>query len=519
MGEALEEVNNQRAIVKLPQRNYTLKASSVALGVLAILTLIAAVYYMRNFDVYIAVICALIGDAYVYLLASGSSTRYERRHREPKNGLPVLLMVIGIVPLAVSIPLAFFGFLGTPFRAVLNTVIVVGFSITFFFVSFSIPLGLRYAQLERHRKYDESYKPLVSILVPAFNEEKVISRTLETLVNLKYENKEIIVIDDGSTDKTFAISSWYRQFGVKVVRKPNGGKARALNYGLLFAKGELIVTVDADGMLPRNAVDEIVKLMSDKNVYAVSGNVKALNCNSVLTRCQQLEYITAINTLRNSLDLFGAVIVVPGAFGAFRREAIENTGYYDIDTVTEDFDLTLKVQKAYGSVAASTTAIAYTEVPATMKSLYRQRMRWIEGTYQTIAKHKDAFLNQGYGVLQKIIYPLLLLSFIVPFATFSALIASVILALNGGLLTLLMMLGLFFMIQIFVVLMALSLDNSSYSLAAYSPLLVIGYRQFLDAITIIALLHFVFTGRSRKKLEWKRAERVGGVKPSIKVTA
>ncbi|MHB8566888.1 MAG: glycosyltransferase family 2 protein [Nitrososphaerales archaeon] len=508
----------ESASLKLPQRNYTLKGSSVALGILTIATLLTAVYYMRSFDVYIAVICALIGDFYVYWLASGNSTRYERRHREPRRRFPTLLIVVSLVPLAISISLGLFGFLGPPVRAILNIVIVVGFSITFFFVTFSIPLGLRYAQLERHRVYDESYKPLVSILVPAFNEEKVLSRTLETLVNLKYENKEILVIDDGSTDKTNLIASWYKQFGVKVLKKPNGGKARALNYGLLFAKGELIVTVDADGMLPRSAVDEIVKLMSDTNVYAVSGNVKALNCNNVLTRCQQLEYITSINTLRNALDLFGAVIVVPGAFGAFRREAIENTGYYDIDTVTEDFDLTLKVQKAYGSVAASTTAIAYTEVPATLRSLYRQRMRWVEGTYQTVAKHKDAFLNEGYGVLQKIIYPLLLLSFIVPFATFSALTAAVILALTGGLYTLIVMLCLFFLIQVFVVMMALSLDNSSYSLGVYSPLLVIGYRQYLDAITMLALLHFIYSGKRKKGVEWKRVERVGGVQPA-KVTA
>ena len=496
-----------------------LKASSVVLGVLSILTLVGVVYFMRNFDVYLAVACALVADVYIFWLSSRNPSRYEASERKARKSFPTLLLVVGVIPFLVVLSLGVLGFLGPPIVAALNVVVVVGFSITFFFVSFSIPLGLKYAYMERKRTSDEKYNPLVSILLPAYNEEKVISRTLETLINLKYENKEIIVIDDGSTDKTNVIASWYKQFGVKVLRKPNGGKARALNYGLLFARGEIVVTVDADGMLPRDAVDEIVKIMSNRNVNAVSGNVKALNCNTMLTHCQELEYISAINTLRNSLDLFGAVIVVPGAFGAFRKDAIVNTGYYDPDTLTEDFDLTMKIQKAFGSIAASTTAIAYTEVPATWRGLYRQRMRWIEGTYQTIAKHKDAFWNTRYGYLQSLIFPLLMLSFVVPFATFAAWSAAVLLALNGGLYTLLMMLGLFFLIQFFVVMMALSLDNSRYSLAAYSTLLVVGYRQILDFISIVALLHFAVLGRKRnKKVEWKRVERVGGIKPVIKVS-
>ncbi|HZW55977.1 MAG TPA: glycosyltransferase [Nitrososphaerales archaeon] len=495
-----------------------LKASSVALGVLSVLALTAAVYFMRNFDVYLAVLCALAADIYIFWLSSRNPSRYEPAERNPRRSFPTLLLVVGLIPLSLALSLGVMGFLGSPIMAALNVIVVVGFSITFFFISFSIPLGLKYAYMERKRTSDESYNPLVSILVPAYNEEKVLSRTLETLTNLKYGNKEIIVVDDGSTDKTNVIASWYKQFGVKVVRKPNGGKARALNYGLLFARGEIVVTVDADGMLPRDAVDEIVKIMSNRKVNAVSGNVKALNCNNVLTHCQELEYVTAVNTLRNALDLFGAVIVVPGAFGAFRKEAIVNTGYYDPDTLTEDFDLTVKIQKAYGSIAASTTAIAYTEVPATWRGLYRQRMRWIEGTYQTVAKHKDAFWNTRYGYLQNLIFPLLILSFMVPFATFAAWTAAVLLALNGGLYTLLIMLALFFLIQFFVVMMALSLDNNRYSLGIYSTLLVVGYRQVLDFISILALFHFLVSGRSRRgKVEWKRVERVGGIKPVIKV--
>jgi peptidoglycan-N-acetylglucosamine deacetylase len=470
---------------------------------------------MRNPVVYLAVLCAGVADIYIVWLSSRTTARYEPEDRRPRKSFPWVLLVVGLIPIVISIPLAFLGFLGPPVRAALNVVIVDGFSITFFFISFSIPLSLKYAHMEKSRVFDESYNPLVTILVPAYNEEKVLSRSLETLVNLKYQKKEIIVIDDGSTDKTNLIASWYKQYGVKVLKKPNGGKSRALNYGLLFSRGEIVVTVDADGMLPRDAIDEIVRILSNRNVQAVSGNVKALNAKNTLMRCQQLEYITAINTLRNALDLFGAVIVVPGAFGAFRREAVVNTGHYDSDTITEDFDLTLKIQKAYGSIAASTSAIAYTEVPDTLSGLYRQRMRWVEGTYQTVAKHRDTFWNARYGNLHRVIFPLLILSFVVPFATMTAWTAAILLAVSGSLLSVLEMLVLFMLIQFFVALVALSLDNTSFSLAPYSFLLVIGYRQFLDCVSILAFTHFLVKGRKRN-IEWKRVERVGGIQPAVK---
>jgi cellulose synthase/poly-beta-1,6-N-acetylglucosamine synthase-like glycosyltransferase len=252
--------------------------------------------------------------------------------------------------------------------------------------------------------------------------------------------------------------------------------------------------------------------MSNGRVAAVSGYIRVLNNNNHLTRAQELEYIVGIETLRRALDIFGAVMVVPGAFGAFKRYAIENTGYYDKDTVTEDFDLTIKVLKAYGAVGASSTAQAFTEAPATWKNLYKQRMRWSRGTLQTVIKHKDSILNSRYNYLHSIVIPILILSYLMPFASYAALFGGIALALVGQYYIFLYMLGLFFLIETFVVLLTISLNDSDYTLVAYAPAFVIGYKQFLDAVNIINVIAVAF----KRKKEWQKTERVGGL-PPIKV--
>jgi cellulose synthase/poly-beta-1,6-N-acetylglucosamine synthase-like glycosyltransferase len=491
----------------------SLKASSVFFAFLSLLALALTVYVARTIDLYVATVAAFAGVIYVFYLSRRVSRNEISKKAEHGSSLPGIIVIVVILPYAASAILAQYGLLGNTLDSILRATIIVGFSITFFFIAFTIPLAMEHKLKEERLTFNSNYRPLVSILVPAYNEENVISRTLDSLVNVKYEPKEIIVIDDGSTDKTGVIASWFKQFGVKVVKKPNGGKASALNFGLIFARGEIIVTVDADSMITRSGIDEIVKAMSKKGIAAVSGNIKVLNKDNRLTRAQELEYIVGINMLRRSLDLFGAVMVVPGAFGAFKRYAIENTGYYDKDTVTEDFDLTIKVLKAYGAVGASSTAKAFTEVPSTWHSLYKQRMRWSSGTLQTAIKHRDAFWNKRYAYLHSIVIPILVLSFVMPFASYAAIIGGIFLSLNGQYYIFLYMLGLFFLIQFFVSLLTLSLnDDPDYSLVCYAPVFVIGYKQFLDTINIVNVFAVAF----RKNKQWKRTERVGGL-PAIKV--
>ena len=507
-----------------------MKSRIYVFGALAIASIGLTALFFQTLDIFIALACAAVADAYVYAIQSqserkdkamsrfhflGSSNRFLAK-RSPSQSVSTLLFIILVVPLVAGSTLDFMGLLGDGLDALARVLLIVGFAITFFFASFSIPLALRYqrAASEATRlNPDPKYRPLVSILAPAYNEQAVISGTLEALINTKYEKKEIIAIDDGSTDKTSFIMSWYKQFGVKVLRKPNGGKASALNYGLLFATGEIIITVDADTQVTPDAIDEIVKVMSDPSVSAVSGNVKVLNNKNMISRLQELEYITNINILRRALDLFGAVMVVPGAFGAFRRDAVSMAGRYDIDTLAEDFDLTVKLLKAFGNVKASSTATAFTEVPSTVRGLYRQRRRWTKGIYQTVLKHKDAFSNERYGYLQNIVFPILLLSLIMPFAGFVALGSGVLLAFTGRVNIFFEMLALFALIQLFVVLLSIALDDGDYRLAFYTPLFVIGYKQFLDYTTVSSIFQVDFgIGKG-----WTKTERVGGTSSPLQV--
>jgi cellulose synthase/poly-beta-1,6-N-acetylglucosamine synthase-like glycosyltransferase len=240
--------------------------------------------------------------------------------------------------------------------------------------------------------------------------------------------KEIIVIDDGSTDRTYQIALGYRNQGVKIVQRPNGGKAAALNYGLLFARGEIVVTVDADSLIGKNTLVELVKNFRYPEVAAVAGNIKVINRKNLLTNCQALEYITSINIFRRALDVFGSVTVVPGALGAFRREVLSGGGFYDPDTLVEDFDITVKTLKAGKITQASSAAVSYTEAPETWGDLIKQRLRWYRGNFQALWKHHDAALNPRFGFLQKLSYPYMVLSMIFMPLAGLVVIASVILA-------------------------------------------------------------------------------------------
>jgi cellulose synthase/poly-beta-1,6-N-acetylglucosamine synthase-like glycosyltransferase len=245
---------------------------------------------------------------------------------------------------------------------------------------------------------------------------------------------------------------------------------------------------------------------------AVAGNIKVLNSKSLLTKIQELEYIMAINTIRRAFALFGAVMVIPGAFGAFKKERVSEVGGYDTDTLTEDFDITIKLLKTRGAVSSSSEAHAYTEVPSTWKALYRQRLRWGTGTFQTLLKHKDIFGNPRYGALHSFVFPIMLFSLFNPLASFVALISGVVLALTGGALLFARMLVMFLLIQLFVALLALSIDNEGNELAVYSPFFVFIYKQFIDIVTLISIVKAL----SKKEKKWQKLQRSDGLE-AIKV--
>jgi poly-beta-1,6 N-acetyl-D-glucosamine synthase len=248
--------------------------------------------------------------------------------------------------------------------------------------------------------------PLVTVIVPAYNEESAIGKTIEALLKLSYTNKEIIIVDDGSTDRTLEVARSYGEDDlVKVVTKPNGGKWSALNNGIKGAKGEFIVCIDADTLLDQDAIQHLIKHFEDPRIAAVAGNVKVGNRKGILTKLQALEYIVGINLQRRSEAHLQNVTVVPGPIGAFRASVLEEIGLFEGDTFAEDADVTLRILKAGYKTVFEARAFGYTEAPKSMTSLAKQRYRWYRGSLQVLSKHKDIAFNKKYGRTGNFVMP------------------------------------------------------------------------------------------------------------------
>ncbi|MDQ6827911.1 MAG: glycosyltransferase [Gemmatimonadota bacterium] len=265
-------------------------------------------------------------------------------------------------------------------------------------------------RIRRHQDVDApiGYAPPVCIIVPAYNEEKVINRTIETLLAQEYPSEiEIVVVDDGSPDGTFEVArtAYGQHPRVAIYRKPNGGKASALNYGLERAKGEIIICLDADTLFVPNTVAELVAPLQDPKVGAVAGNAKVGNRVNMVTRWQALEYVISQNLDRRAFSLLNSITVVPGAVGAWRKTLVVQAGGFSDDTLAEDQDLTLAIRRNGYSIAYADEAIGYTEAPATLRELAKQRFRWSFGTLQCVWKHKDVLFNRRYGSLGFVALP------------------------------------------------------------------------------------------------------------------
>lgn len=234
--------------------------------------------------------------------------------------------------------------------------------------------------------------PLVSILVPCYNEEKVLKASLESLIALTYPKYEILVIDDGSSDETYLIAKnmefndGYRS--LKAFTKPNSGKAHALNFGIEKAQGELFLAVDADSKLSSDALELMVPYFDDPKIAAVAGSVYVTNTDNLWTKLQALEYVQGLNLVRNGQAYFKLVNIIPGPIGMFRKSMVKAIGKYTDDTYAEDCDLTLRLIEAGYKIDYEIDAISYTEAPESLLDLLKQRYRWTRGILQSILKHK-----------------------------------------------------------------------------------------------------------------------------------
>jgi len=316
------------------------------------------------------------------------------------SGLSVIKLLLGTVILIIAIQISIF---------LLYPNILYQISFCLFFISLfmftirnSVTLWGAYLHKRREKKdsgYDFTNRlALVTVIVPAYNEEKAIGKTVESLLRLSYANKEIIIVDDGSTDRTLEIARSHAEGDlVKVVAKPNGGKWHALNAGIRGAKGEFIICIDADTLLDQNAIQHLIKHFRNPKIAAVAGNVKVGNRSGLLTKLQALEYVVGINLHRRSEAHLQNVTVVPGPIGAFRGSVLKEIGLFEGDTFAEDADITFRILKAGYKTVYEARAFGYTEAPKSMTSLAKQRYRWYRGSLQVLSKHKNMTFNTKYG--------------------------------------------------------------------------------------------------------------------------
>ncbi|HEX8837869.1 MAG TPA: polysaccharide deacetylase family protein [Candidatus Acidoferrum sp.] len=249
--------------------------------------------------------------------------------------------------------------------------------------------------------------PGVTVLIPAHNEESVIVQTVSSVLESDYLDLHIIVVDDGSADKTGELldTHFSREPRVRILHQVNRGKAAALNVAMSQAQTEIVVTIDADTEIESDAIRKLVRHFVDPTIGAVAGNVKVGNRSRWLTRWQALEYITSQNMEKRAFDLLNCITVVPGALGAWRKQAIEAAGGIAADTVAEDADLTIAIRRLGWRIGYDEEAIAWTEAPETPGQLIGQRFRWTFGTLQSFWKHSDTLFRRKYGTLGWVALP------------------------------------------------------------------------------------------------------------------
>ncbi len=471
-------------------------AKLVVLAGIAFAILAVLVVATQTFILLVSLIATL--SLATYLLAA--LKKHKRMPAGKRVQVPVaLLFGLLFVPIAFA---GYYSFGNVGAHSIYSMVVAFGMTMTFMYSMVNVPLTIYHKQMEETRKVLYA-TPLVSIIVPAFNEEKSIRRALDSVIEADYPNKEVIVIDDGSTDNTYAIARSYKgrmpSDSYLIISRSNGGKSSAINYAIRYAKGDYIITIDADSVIGRDSIKEIMKYFQEPDVVAVGGNIKVRNRNKLLTYCQALEYLVGINLFKRAYDVFGVVMVVPGPLGGFRKKVLLERGEYDTDTLAEDFDTTIKVLKTGRAVQASTHAMSFTEAPETIGGLYKQRLRWNRGNLQTLIKHKDVVTNSRFGMLQKYGYPLVFLTMIaLPFLSMVVAGFTILALLDGEWYFILVTFLVFVALEAVLTAIAVIMDEEEWKLILIAPLLVVGYKHLIDIITIKSVFDVAF----RKNLKW-----------------
>ncbi len=252
----------------------------------------------------------------------------------------------------------------------------------------------------KERKIENDFSPKVSVLIPAHNEEKIIGKTIERLLNDNYSGKkEIIVLNDGSEDNTGEVVSSYSKKNsmVRLINLKHKGKSGAINVGIKKSKYDIIVILDADSLVEKNAIEEIVKPLKDKKVGGVAGSIRGIRNNNPLTWFQDLEYLIS-SGWRYICTKINANSILPG-FSAFRKEALLKVGGFSSDTLTEDFDIVFDMKKIGYETRTRPSAVMFTDLPKNFKSLIKQRLRWGRGTIQVLKKNLSFLFSGKSGMM------------------------------------------------------------------------------------------------------------------------
>ena len=357
-----------------------------------------------------------------------------------------------------------------------------------------------------NKPYLKQYRPRVSVIVPVYNEEVIIRRTIKALLKSDYPLTEILIIDDGSTDQTASIIKKYfsRNSKVKLLQKENGGKASALNLGFQNALGDIIITIDADTIFKSTTISDLVKNFSDSRVAAVTGNCKIGNIHNQLLMWQHIEYVTAQNLDKRAFEELGCITVVSGSNSAWRKSVVEQLGFYHNDTLAEDTELTIRILNAGHKIVYDERAISYEESPETIKEFVKQRFRWSYGVLQTTWKHKKSIFSSSNKALKFFAAPSLLFSYLL-FLTSPIIDFLFIVALLTGTTSIYLFALLFYLTDTLNSFLAFKIANEKMKPLLWIFFQRIGYRYLLGYVTWKALI----AALRGNHVGWDKLKRTG----------
>lgn len=401
-----------------------------------------------------------------------------------------------------------------------------------FFTSFMVILVIRYfiliifsylehldtirmheleSAMDKPTPESENKLPFITIVVPAYNEGKVIQTAIRSLLEIDYPRYEVLVVDDGSTDDTYERArEMINASGkciVTILTKENGGKASALNTGMAYAKGDFILNMDGDTKLSPNALRDCIRHFDDPKIGAVAGNVKVVNRDNMISQVQALEYVEGLALSRKAQSYNRIVNIIPGPLGMFRKSALRQVGGYDDDTFAEDCDLTLKLLFEGWHIIYEPRAIAWVETPSHLIDLLKQRYRWTRGILQAIKKHSwSVYHPHKAGANGFILWYMLFEGVLCPISNVIGNIFFVWVGFKYGVTMLLAFWWLqLSILEVVTAAYCVIVEKEDTLLIAYAIVLRVFYQLLIDVAKILASIEEL----AGTKMNWGKLEREG----------